>query len=184
MEATFECVIERGYAATTTTEIVRRAGVSRGAQVHHFRTKADLLLAAVQWMFERRFEEFSVSFGTLRPEERTLERAVELLWDQYRRPEFIGWLELAVVCRTDPVLGARFRELSEWFDAESMRLFRDHIQVAGDDSAFAELAIALSFAALDGAGMSRALGIAGSGDKAVEALKLLAVLFDAPAEGG
>ena len=36
-----------GYAATTTLEVQRRAGVSRGALLHHFRTRAELVAAAV-----------------------------------------------------------------------------------------------------------------------------------------
>jgi len=36
------------WAGTSTTEIVRRAGVSRGAQVHHYPSKEDLVIAAVE----------------------------------------------------------------------------------------------------------------------------------------
>ncbi len=39
LDATVACLFERGYAGTTTTELARRAGVSRGAQMHHFPKK-------------------------------------------------------------------------------------------------------------------------------------------------
>src|SRR5258706_14432846 len=52
LEATVECLAERGYAGTTTTEVARRAGLSRGAQLHHFGTKTDLVTAAVEHLHQ------------------------------------------------------------------------------------------------------------------------------------
>jgi AcrR family transcriptional regulator len=39
---------ERGFAGVATEEIVRRAGVTRGALYHHFRSKEDLFRAVVE----------------------------------------------------------------------------------------------------------------------------------------
>ena len=48
LEATVELLVERGFAGTSTTLVSERAGVSRGAQLHHFPTKNDLVVAAVR----------------------------------------------------------------------------------------------------------------------------------------
>lgn len=51
LDAAFEVLKERGYAGFTTAEVAKRAGVSRGAQVHHFPSKNDLVSAAVEHVF-------------------------------------------------------------------------------------------------------------------------------------
>ena len=61
LDAAIDCLVELGYARTTTTEVARRAGVSRGAQTHHFPTKDDLVLAAIDHLLARRNREFQRS---------------------------------------------------------------------------------------------------------------------------
>ena len=43
LEATVDCLVEHGWSGTSTTLVSQRAGVSRGAQLHHFPTKNDLV---------------------------------------------------------------------------------------------------------------------------------------------
>ncbi len=52
LDAAFEVLKERGFAGFTTPEVARRAGVSRGAQVHHFPSKHELVTAAMEHVFE------------------------------------------------------------------------------------------------------------------------------------
>src|SRR5215475_8730258 len=61
MEATIECLVERGFGGTSTTLISERAGVSRGAQLHHFPTKNDLVVAAVEHLTEVRGAELAAA---------------------------------------------------------------------------------------------------------------------------
>ena len=46
-----ELMWERGYAATSPREVRERSGVGQGSMYHHFPSKRDLALAALQRNF-------------------------------------------------------------------------------------------------------------------------------------
>jgi AcrR family transcriptional regulator len=104
LEATIECLVECGWSGTSTTLVSRRAGVSRGAQLHHFPTKTDLVVAAVEHMGARRSEQLFERAATL-PRGRRRSRAVlDLLAEHFTSPLFVAALELWVAARTDEQL--------------------------------------------------------------------------------
>ena len=76
LEATVEVLVERGFAGTTTTLVSHRAGVSRGAQLHHFPTKNDLVFAAVDHLTRVRGDELAAAAARL-PQDVRRTRAVE-----------------------------------------------------------------------------------------------------------
>ncbi len=51
-EAALDVLCEVGYEALSTTMIAARAGVSRGAQTHHFATKADMIVGAFEYLLQ------------------------------------------------------------------------------------------------------------------------------------
>jgi AcrR family transcriptional regulator len=159
LEATIECLIERGWAGTSTTEIVRRAGVSRGAQVHHFPTKEDLVLAAVEHLLERRIREFQATFAGLPAAQQSPAAAMRLLYDRCFRATFEPWLELAVAARTDPALRERFAQLEARFFEPALATFRGLFPDATADPAFARVALRLTFVVLDGLATGRMLDV-------------------------
>ena len=103
LEATVECLVELGWSGTSTTVVSQRAGVSRGAQLHHFPTKQALVVAAVEHLTERRRDDLTRDLADLPAEGRT--RAVlEVLAAQFVSPVFFAALELWVAARTDAEL--------------------------------------------------------------------------------
>jgi AcrR family transcriptional regulator len=101
LEATVECLAELGRSGTSTTVVSRRAGVSRGAQLHHFPTKNDLVLAAVEHLAESRQAEVERRVAAL-PHGTGRTRAVlTVLADTMTGPLFAAALELWVAARTD-----------------------------------------------------------------------------------
>ncbi|MDF1705727.1 MAG: TetR family transcriptional regulator [Aeromicrobium sp.] len=118
MEATIECLVELGWTGTTTTVVSQRAGVSRGAQLHHFPTKQDLVVAAVEHLTERRRHELAQSAADLPAEGRT-RAALDLIAAQYVSPVFFAALELWVAARTDPALRAAVVPLERRFGRDA-----------------------------------------------------------------
>jgi AcrR family transcriptional regulator len=103
MEATVDCLVELGWAGTTTTVVSRRAGVSRGAQLHHFPSKQALVVAAVEHLTDRRRDDMRAAADEL-PDDGRIRRALDLLAAQFVSPVFFAALELWVAARTDAEL--------------------------------------------------------------------------------
>src|SRR6266545_4045434 len=95
LDATIECLVEYGYAGTTVTKIAERAGVTRGAQVHHYPTKADLVTAAIEHLATKLAEESSDDL---------IGDALDMIWEVHQGPVFAASVEFWVAARTDPAL--------------------------------------------------------------------------------
>jgi AcrR family transcriptional regulator len=146
LDAAVQSLIEVGFARTTTLEVQRRADVSRGALLHHFPSKAELLVAAVDHLAEMRAREMK-AFASQLPPERA-DRAdrepaepgdpapggdprtgavLDLLWQCFSGTFFKVSMELRTAARTDPelrrVLTVAERSLRDRIVAQSRTLF-------------------------------------------------------------
>jgi len=118
-----DCLIEHGWSGTTTTLVAEKAGVSRGAQLHHYPTKAALVLAAVEHLAARRAAEIRAEAASLPV--RRLDRAVALLAAAFTGPLYMAALEVWVAARTDPPLRAALVPLEARVGRELHRLAVD-----------------------------------------------------------
>src|SRR2546423_13381158 len=123
LAATVDCLIGHGWSGTTTTLVAEKAGVSRGAQLHHYPTKAALVLAAVEHLAARRAAEIRAEAASLPV--RRLDRAVALLAAAFTGPLYTAALEVWVAARTDPPLRAALVPLEARVGRELHRLARD-----------------------------------------------------------
>ncbi|MET0819453.1 MAG: TetR/AcrR family transcriptional regulator [Aeromicrobium sp.] len=103
MEATVDSLVELGWSGTTTTVVSQRAGVSRGAQLHHFPSKQALVVAAVEHLTDRRRDDMRRHAEGL-PEHDRIRGVLEILAAQFVSPVFFAALELWVAARTDAEL--------------------------------------------------------------------------------
>jgi AcrR family transcriptional regulator len=167
LDATIECLYELGYARTTTTEIADRAGVSRGAQLHHFPTKAELVTTAVDYLFERRNAEFREAFARLPAGPDRGAHAVDLLWSMVSGPTFYAFLELLVAARTDPQLKPAVAEIVRRFGEDVQKTYHDLFPERKTGGALDELAPFVTFALLEGLALDRIVATS-AGEKRIE----------------
>lgn len=153
LRATVRCLVQLGYTGTSTTEVCRRAKVSRGAQLHHFPTKAELVAAAVEQVFVDRINEFQKLVERM-AQAPSLELAsfIDPLWDVYRGDPFYAWLELLVAARTDPSLRRHVHRVDVVFteraEAVCTLVLGSRLREPGDARAVTRLILAT----LDGLG--------------------------------
>jgi AcrR family transcriptional regulator len=130
LEATIECLVELGWSGTSTTLVSQRAGVSRGAQLHHFPTKNDLVLAAVEHLSELRGTELAEAATGLPRGRRRTRAVLEMLAGHFTSPVFTAALELWVAARTDPALHAAVQPLEQRIGRE---IHRRTVELLGVD---------------------------------------------------
>jgi AcrR family transcriptional regulator len=112
LEATIGCLVEEGYAGTTTRAVSARAQVSPGALQHHFTSKQELVAEAVGYLAGKltaQLIEQGVPSGSSRRE--VTEQLVDSLWQTLSGPLIVAATELAVAGRTDPFLRERLAKV-------------------------------------------------------------------------
>lgn len=174
LDAAVECLLELGYAGTTTTLVADRAGVSRGAMQYHFRTKSELLAATVEHLVDRIGGEVREAAARLPadPGRDRFAAAIDLLWATSSAPLAITWLELNVAARTDEELQTLLesvrQRLTTMIRDASFALFgadRDNVAVG--------LFIEMNLAMLSGLMTARLTGIGGRRSRAKREAEVL-----------
>ena len=145
LDAAIQCYVTLGYANTTTTEIAKTAGISRGAMIHHFPTKRELLHASVHHLVDRRIEEFVAAIREVRKDEDPVNfEGVEAYWDHLKSDLFTAFNELRVAARTDDELGNIMRTANDRFETEWYKAVRGLFPEWEDKGPLLELAMDLT----------------------------------------
>ena len=156
LEAAVDCLEKFGYASTTTQLIAQTAEISRGAMLHHYATKHELIAALIDYTFYKRMESFLARIRALTHEQRVREHpGIELYWQSLLTREFNAYLELSMAGRTDPELRAIFIPKARRYD----RIEREAVMAAfpeWEDKAEAyELAMDFCIAGMEGLLLNR-----------------------------
>jgi AcrR family transcriptional regulator len=115
LQATIDVLQERGYSGLTTKEVAQRAGFSNGALMHHFSTKADLVIAAGAHIYERHIENGRKVALSAAARKDPLNAFIDDCVDVYLGPSFIPTTEMMIAARTDPLMNAPFNAFMQHY---------------------------------------------------------------------
>jgi AcrR family transcriptional regulator len=127
LEATIDCLVEKGYSKLSTSEVTARSGASRGAMHHHFPTRMATVAAAIDYILYKRMDGFLQDyFSSLKKKTQSKSATVianEAYWRSVQTREYSAYLELAIAARTDAELNSHFLPTARKFD----KVWRDEM---------------------------------------------------------
>jgi AcrR family transcriptional regulator len=119
LETAMRLFHERGYLATGVNEIIKQAGISKASFYHHFRTKEDLLIVAL----EQRHEQQMASIRTASMQGNTPAQKIEQVF------KWLGVSSLGQGCAFLNAMsefrgaGSRVLDLVRWHKAAKRQFF-------------------------------------------------------------
>ncbi len=119
LDAAISCFIEEGYNKMTTAKVASNAGVSRGAMLHHFPSKTELIQATVEYLHQKLLDDYTnrVNRIEITDEGHARRRAgLDAYWDYLTGDLANAYHELCVAGRTDPELKDILKDSSNRFD--------------------------------------------------------------------
>lgn len=114
LDAALESFVRYGVAATSTARVAEAAGVTRGAYLHHFGSREDLLAAAIGHLMERSMATIDATIRRLFVEAPTLEMLLDV-WREAYPDDFYAGYEMMLLARHD-------RRLRRLWQARSAKL--------------------------------------------------------------
>jgi len=113
LDATVDCLAAYGYAGTTTLRVAEMAGVTRGAQIHHYPSKEDLVVAAIEHLAHQRARKAISDLGLIEQNPDPANAILDFLWSLNEGPLFE---------RVEPVVNAGvFAAVAQFMPDESAR---------------------------------------------------------------
>ena len=129
LEATIQCLLELGYANTTTALIANYAGVSRGAMMHHFPSRISVMRAVIDYLHVLRLQEYrdlmsDIDDPTSKLTDKAIRESVEAAWRYVNLPSFLAYQEMLAASRTD----AELRQIIEPVEKDFEKQFLNTVK--------------------------------------------------------
>lgn len=123
LDAAISCFVNLGYTHVTTAKVATAAGVSRGAMLHHFPSKTELIQASVEYLHDKLLEDYTARVASIPAALKGKKRrraGIDAYWEHLTGDLSVVYHELCVASRTDPELKAILEN--------SQQLFEEHVR--------------------------------------------------------
>lgn len=135
IDAAILCLHQYGYAATTTVLVAEKAGISRGAMLHQFATKVDLMLAVVERSYQDQIDHYATWLSRGKSISRNqINDLLGIAWDVAREPSAMAFYEIWLATRSDEDLSDRFAPVYERIKKRSFSEMQKLMKEAGIDA--------------------------------------------------
>lgn len=155
LEAAIRCFVDLGYSGTTTIKIAERAGLSRGAMLHHFPSKQAVVTAAIDYLHTKRLKAFRKAIETIPLSKDRLRAGLIAYWKHVTHPMFVAFHELKVTARTDPELSEILEPAEKAFKQEWYNTAHEVFPEWRDDPKLLDVAMDVTQCFLDGMAINR-----------------------------
>jgi AcrR family transcriptional regulator len=108
MDSAVRCLVEFGYAATSTPLVAKIAHVSRGSLLHQFPTKVDLILAVAEHAARAQGAFIRERLAQHPPGREQFVAVIDATREMLQEPVSIALMEIMVATRNDLELAERY----------------------------------------------------------------------------
>jgi AcrR family transcriptional regulator len=126
IDATIDVVNARGYNGASTALIAERAGVSRGAILHHFGTRAALMAEVIVTVYRRENAQYHETVSSGRSGQRIADWPT-ILWDVLSQPSGMAVLEILQATYSDPELANDVVAMQAVVENEALAAMRSNL---------------------------------------------------------
>lgn len=155
LAATIDVLRRHGYNGLTTKEVAKTAGLSNGALVHHYATKAELVIAATAAVYDECIVRGQRLARTPQAVKKPIESFISDQLSVYFDWPFVTALEVIMVSRTDPELMERIFPVMDHYRKTTNALWLEVFKKAGHPPRQAKTILNLSLNMTRGMAVNR-----------------------------
>lgn len=155
LDAAVRLLGERGYAGLRTTDVAAAAGVSKGAQTHHFPSKDALVVAVIEHVFQRATEQARQRAHRTMSVDQALRALIADGQEFFFSELFLIALDLAIQGRTQASMENAFTKISAATRLPVEAHWRDALVASGVPAALADDLLWLTLSIVRGVAIRR-----------------------------